>query len=81
MYQLTTTPIAEEQISALPGQALGPLAELFALLETAPWSGQPFDTSNPRANMLTHAFGERGFATYVVLEEQREVYVIRVAWL
>jgi hypothetical protein len=31
--------------------------------------------------MLTHAFGERGFATYVVLEEQREVYMIRVAWL
>jgi hypothetical protein len=27
--------------------------------------------------MLTHAFGERGLATYVVLAEQREVYLVR----
>lgn len=56
-----------------------PLAELFTLLETAPWTGQPFNPSNPRGNMLIHTFGERGLATYLVLEEQREVYLIRMS--
>ena len=80
MYRLNLDPVAEEQINAVPEGALRPLAELFTLLETAPWSGQPFNPANPRGNMLTHAFGERGLATYLVLEEQREVHLLRVEW-
>jgi hypothetical protein len=80
VYKITLDLVAEEQIAAVPEQALHPLAELFALLETAPWSGQPYDPSNPKANMLTHTFGERGLATYVVMDEQREVYLIRIEW-
>jgi len=80
VYRLNLDPIAEEQVNAVPEGALRPLAELFTLLETAPWSGQPFNPANPRGNMLTHAFGERGLATYLVLEEQREVHVLRVEW-
>ncbi|MFD9949930.1 hypothetical protein [Nonomuraea sp. NPDC059022] len=57
-------------------KALRPLAELFTLLETAPWSGEPYNSANPKANMLTHAFGERGLATYIVLERQRETYLV-----
>jgi hypothetical protein len=79
VYRLNLDPVAEEQINAVPEGALRPLAELFTLLETAPWSGQ-FNPANPRSNMLTHAFGERGLATYLVLEEQREVHVLRVEW-
>jgi hypothetical protein len=55
-------------------------AQLFDLLEVAPWSGRSVDPANPRGNMLTHAFGERGLATYLVLEEQREVYLLRIEW-
>jgi hypothetical protein len=80
VYRLTLDPIAEEQIDAVPVSALRPLAELFVLLETAPWSGHPFNPANPRGNMLTHAFGERGLATYLVLEAQNEVYLLRVEW-
>lgn len=80
MYQLNVHPDAEPQIAHLPDEALGPLAELFALLETAPWSGRPFGPQNPRANMLTHTFGEAGLAVYFVLEEQREVHLLRVQW-
>jgi hypothetical protein len=36
--------------------------------------------ANPRGNMLTHAFGELGLATYLVLEERREVYLLRIEW-
>jgi hypothetical protein len=80
VYRLNLDPVAEEQINAVPEGALRPLAELFTLLETAPWSGQPFNPANPRGNMLTHTFGERGLATYLVLEERREVHVLRVEW-
>jgi hypothetical protein len=80
VYRLNLDPVAEEQINAVPEGALRPLAELFTLLETAPWSGQPFNPANPRGNMLTHAFGERGLATYLVLEEQREVHILRIEW-
>lgn len=80
MYRLTLDPIVEKQITAVPNEALRPLAELFTLLETAPWSGAPFNPTVPHAIMLTHAFGERGLATYLVLEEQREVFLLRVEW-
>jgi hypothetical protein len=30
--------------------------------------------------MLTHVFGERGLATYLVLEEHREVHLLRIEW-
>jgi hypothetical protein len=80
VYQLGLDPVAEDQIKAIPQEALGPLAELFTLLETAPWSGDPFNRANPRSNMLTHVFGELGLATYLVLEEQREVYLLRIEW-
>ena len=46
MYQLSLDPVAEEQIKAVPQEALRPLAELFTLLETAPWSGEPFNPAN-----------------------------------
>ena len=80
MFKLIIDPVAEEQIAALPDHALRPLAELFALLETAPWSGDAYNSKNPRSNMLTHPFGERGLATYVVLDLQREVYLVRIEW-
>jgi hypothetical protein len=79
VYRLTLDPIAEDQINAVPQEALRPLAELFTL-ETGPWSGEPFNPANPRGNMLTHAFGELGLATYLVLEERREVYLLRIEW-
>jgi hypothetical protein len=80
VYQLDLDPIVEDQVKALPQEALRPLAELFTLLETAPWSGEPFNTAKPRGNMLTHSFGELGLATYLVLEDEREVYLLRIEW-
>ncbi|MDR2988698.1 MAG: hypothetical protein LBV34_28070 [Nocardiopsaceae bacterium] len=81
MYKLSLDPIAEHQVKAISDKALRPLAELFTLLETAPWSGEPFSTANPQGNMLTYAFGDSGLATYVVLEERREVYLLRIEWV
>jgi hypothetical protein len=80
VYRLVLDPIAEEQIGALPDEALHPLAELFALLEVAPWSGQPYSRANPTSGMMAHVFGERGMATYLVLEDQHVVCLVRVEW-
>ncbi|GGK53725.1 hypothetical protein Ppa06_13980 [Planomonospora parontospora subsp. parontospora] len=80
MYQVLLGPIAEERTTELPEEALRPLAEPLVLLEIAPWSGRPYNPADPKANMLTHAFGERGLATYIALGEQREVYLIRIEW-
>jgi len=82
MYSITPPdPIAQEQIAALPLEAAHYLAEVFALLETAPWAGRPSNPAQPEGNMRIIPFGEGGLVTYLVLEPQREVYVIRVQWL
>jgi hypothetical protein len=72
---------AQVQAAALPREALSPLAELMALLEIAPWSGDPYRTqADP--GMLTPVFGKRaeGLAIYLILEDQRRVVVVRVVW-
>lgn len=48
--------------------------------DTAGMGGVRKDRTNPRGNMLTHAFGELGLATYLVLEERREVYLLPIEW-
>jgi hypothetical protein len=51
VYRLTLDPVAEEQITAVSSEALVPLAELFTLLETAPWSGgQPLQSQGQHAH-------------------------------
>ncbi|TMR11511.1 hypothetical protein ETD86_35580 [Nonomuraea turkmeniaca] len=81
MYDVELDPVAEQQRDTLPADALAAFMELRALLEVAPWSGQPLRPDNPKANMLTHTFGGYGVATYVALEERRLVYVVRLVWL
>ncbi len=71
-------PIAQAQIAALPADAVRSLAEVFEALSPSPWSGTPVKRENPDCNMLTWAFGGDGLLTYVVLEPQREVYIVRV---
>lgn len=81
MYRFLAVPEAEDQIAALPDKALEPFAELITVLEISPWSGRPFSRSKPEGNMRTMDFGGHGFAVYVVLEDQREVHLVRLVWL
>ncbi|RGA03450.1 hypothetical protein DI270_019010 [Microbispora triticiradicis] len=81
MYKVDLDPGARQQVEALPTEAINPFLELRALLETHPWSGQRLNPDNPKANMLTHAFGRCGLAVYLVLDEQREVHILRIDWL
>jgi hypothetical protein len=57
VYELSLDPVAEDPIKTVPQEALRPLAELFTLLETAPWSGEPFNPANPGGNTRTGSSG------------------------
>lgn len=80
MYSVHLGVEAQEQLDALPAEALSAFAEIRVVLETAPWSGGPFVPENPEGAMRGHAFARVGFAVYVVLEEQRRVEVVKVIW-
>jgi hypothetical protein len=83
VYSVESEQLALEQIAALPAEALPFYAELMALLETAPWSGESYNMQRSDANMRTHVFGQhgQGLAIYLILEDQRRVIVLRVWWM
>jgi hypothetical protein len=46
MYRIVLDEETDEQIDALPYEALRPLAELLDVLSVAPWNGDPVMTRN-----------------------------------
>jgi hypothetical protein len=60
VYSVEWEQHALDQLAALPSEAFSFYAELVALLEVAPWSGDSYDRQRPDANMRTCAFGEHG---------------------
>ncbi|GIH73525.1 hypothetical protein [Sphaerimonospora thailandensis] len=81
MYTVDFDPIAQQQADALPTEAINPFLELRATLEIDPWSGEPLNPDNPKANILTQAFGGLGLIVYLVLDEHRLVHILRIDWL
>ena len=83
MYAVEFDPPAEKQRDTLPVEALPAFMEVRALLELAPWSGDP-SPSNPAGNMLSMLsmpFGHSGIVMYVVMERRQLVYIVRIVWL
>jgi hypothetical protein len=81
VYSINTDPQAQQQVDALPDAALTAYAEARALLEVDPWSGAPYHAQNPDAAMRTLPFGTAGLVTYLILDDQRRVDVLRILWL
>jgi hypothetical protein len=83
LYRVETDEHAQLQVSALPAEALAAYAELRALLEVGPWSGEPVNKRNPDAEVRVLTFGAHyeGMVTYLILEHQRCVHVLQVAWI
>jgi hypothetical protein len=85
VYVVDTDAEVDEQVDALPAEALPYYAELMAMLAVSPWSGEIYNKNRPdsTANMRTHDFGAHGegFVTYLILEKERRVSVLRVVWL
>jgi hypothetical protein len=53
-------------------------AELTAVLELAPWSGEADNRQRPDANLRTHSRRPQRPGEYLILEDQRRVIVLRV---
>jgi hypothetical protein len=83
VYEVTTDEQSRAQIDALPAEALAPFAEVRAVLEVAPWSGDSLNDANPDAAVRSIAFGRghEGLVTYLILDDQRRVDVLDVMWL
>lgn len=82
MYTVETDGQAQQQVDALPAEALTAYAELRVLLETSPWSGAPFRRENPDGALRVLTFGGgRGLVVYLILDDQRRVDVLQVQWV
>lgn len=81
MYRVVTDGLVQQQIDALPTEALAAVAELRTLLEIHPWCGKPLHKKNPHG-VQTATFGRHsvGIAYYLVLEDQRRVALLEIVW-
>ena len=70
------------QVAALPNDALASYAQVLGVLELVPWNGDPYKKDNPEGNLRQLIFGSggEGFVTYLILEDQRLVDVLKVLW-
>ena len=83
MYRVTTDEQSQQQIDALPAEALVPFAEARAALELAPWNGVLYHKHRPDSPMRALTFGTHGEGdiVYLILEDQRRVDILVVLWL
>ena len=82
MYWIRPDDQVVDQISALPPKALDPFAEVLALLEVAPHAGLLLNEAKPDV-LRDVLFGPdtQGKLTYLLLEDQREVHLLRLVWI
>jgi hypothetical protein len=80
LYKLRTDWQSDQQIAALPAEALAPFAELRTFLEVSPWAGDPIHRRNPDGPVRAQPFGDSGLVTYLILEGQRLVDIVEVLW-
>ncbi|HEY4456581.1 MAG TPA: hypothetical protein VGN81_19885 [Pseudonocardiaceae bacterium] len=82
MYWIRPDPEVVDQIAALPSKALEPFADALALLEVVPTAGLLCNDEKPDG-LRDVLFGptKQGKLTYLLLEDQREVHLLRLIWL
>lgn len=79
MYLIVTYDEAADQIDALPVEGLLAYAQLLDVLQLTPWNGPSINSQNPNGAVRLWAFA-RGMVTYLILEDQRRVDIIKVVW-
>jgi hypothetical protein len=82
MYTVGQSKQVDEQIAALPAEALAPFLEATVFLQVAPWNGSPFVKERPDAPLRSRTFGEggAGMITYLIIEYRRVVEIVQVIW-
>jgi hypothetical protein len=81
-YRTVTDPQVRAQIRVLPAEVLPALADAMGVLQLTPWNGRPYNEADPDSWMRQLDFADdRGFITYVVLDDQDWVDVLNVTSL
>lgn len=82
MYSIEYLPEVQEQLDALPKEALASFAEVLSMLEVTPWSGDPYSREHPDGSTRAMVFGPdgEGLLSYLILEDQRRVALVIVLW-
>lgn len=81
MYRIDTDGAAFDQIAALPVDGLSAYAQALDVLKLVPWNGIPYNSEKPDGSMRTLMFGDgRGKVTYLILDDQLRVDVLKVMW-
>ena len=65
-YSLDIDPLAQEQIGALPPEALRALPEAFTTLQLTPWNGPSANPGNPAGAVRMLPFGGPGLIEYLI---------------
>jgi hypothetical protein len=60
LYTVTTDDHSQQQVDALPAEALAAFAELRTVLEVASWNGAPYHRHKPDGPMRALSFGPNG---------------------
>ncbi|TLF78503.1 hypothetical protein FEK34_11820 [Nocardia cyriacigeorgica] len=83
MYRIVPDAATIDQVAALPIEALLPYSEILTVLELDPWGGEPQHRGNPDGAVRRWIFGPEGAGqlVYLVVEDRREVHLLRVLWL
>ncbi|TLG17899.1 hypothetical protein FEK35_01860 [Nocardia cyriacigeorgica] len=83
MYRIVPDAATIDQVAALPIEALLPYSEILTVLELDPWAGEPQHRGNPDGAVRRWIFGPEGAGqlVYLVVEDRREVHLLRVLWL
>jgi hypothetical protein len=83
MYTATTDDTSQPQVDALPPDALDTFAEARAMLEVAPWNGDPHHRHKPDSPMRALTFGSdgQGDVVYLILDDQRPIDLLMVLWI
>ena len=83
MYRVVIYPEATDQLAELPASVLAEYARVIDAIEVAPWNGPPHNERNAEGAVRRWPFGPSGAGQvlYLVLDQQREVHVLRVLWV
>ena len=83
MYEVGADDQSHAEIDALPEMALPLFVEARIAIEVAPWNGDAINAAFPEAPVRTLVFGaqSQGLITYLILEDQRRVDILKVLWI
>jgi hypothetical protein len=80
-YTLDLDPVVRAAVKAMPPNVLEAFAQALDVLRLVPERGKPLNKDNPDGGVYQLPFAKDGLITYLLLEDQQRVDLLRVVWL